>query len=294
MFGYLVLSSAAAFASADFWSPLNPPRATYVLEARVSSDGSRLDGSEAVRFTNNTPRPIGRVAFLFEGSDLRLRANGAAAERITGVKHPALFELPRDIAPGESVELVADWVITHEPIKDGEGIATSSWYPRLWWGFETLADYQVKLEAPAGLTVLAGGKSQNGVILAPGTRALGIFAGKGFQTASADAGSVPVTIVFTPKGSECAHLLLKTAVDAIGYYQGRFGYYPQNSLTIVPGGDYPAGGYPVATAMVVVHGQERMKEKPDDWWRWITAHEIGHMYWSEHVLAQSPIRSTGS
>jgi hypothetical protein len=83
MFGYLILSSAAAFASADFWSPLNPPRATYVLEARVSSDGSRLDGSEAVRFTNNTPRPIGRVAFLFDGSDLRLRANGAAAERIT-------------------------------------------------------------------------------------------------------------------------------------------------------------------------------------------------------------------
>jgi hypothetical protein len=52
--------------------------------------------------------------------------------------------------------------------------------------------------------------------------------------------------------------------------------------------DFPAGGYPIATAMVAIHGQERFPERSEAWWRWITAHEIGHMYWSEHVLADGP------
>jgi hypothetical protein len=108
------------------------------------------------------------------------------------------------------------------------------------------------------------------------------------EVSKADAGGVQVRAIFTPKGGPCAKVLLQTAVDVIAYYRGRFGTYPHNSLTIVPGGDYPAGGYPVATAMVAIHGQERMAERPDDWWKWITAHEIGHMYWSHYVLAKGP------
>jgi tetratricopeptide (TPR) repeat protein len=49
--------------------------------------------------------------------------------------------------------------------------------------------------------------------------------------------------------------------------------------------DYPAGGYPVAAAMVEIHGEEQMDKKPEAHFRWITAHEIGHMYWSQYVLA---------
>lgn len=44
------------------------------------------------------------------------------------------------------------------------------------------------------------------------------------------------------------------------------------------------GGFPFATNIVSIHGQERFDEKPQDFWRWITAHEIGHQYWGEYVL----------
>ncbi|NIR51001.1 M1 family metallopeptidase [candidate division KSB1 bacterium] len=44
------------------------------------------------------------------------------------------------------------------------------------------------------------------------------------------------------------------------------------------------GGYPVATGIVAIHGQERMGDVPEIHWRWITAHEIGHQYWGEYVL----------
>jgi aminopeptidase N len=95
-----------------------------------------------------------------------------------------------------------------------------------------------------------------------------------------------VRAVFTHQGRPCAELLLKTAVDAIGFYRERFGLYPHRSLSIVPGMDYPAGGYPPATALAVVHGQQRMAERPEDFWRWIIAHEIGHMYWGNYVMAE--------
>jgi len=48
--------------------------------------------------------------------------------------------------------------------------------------------------------------------------------------------------------------------------------------------DRPAGGYPAATNIIVIHGMGRMDEKPELHWRWITAHEIGHQYWGRHVM----------
>lgn len=116
----------------------------------------------------------------------------------------------------------------------------------------------------------------------------GLFVGKGYETAEADAGDVHIRAVFTAAGRPCAELLLKTAVDVINFYRQQFGFYPQQSLSIVPGMDYPAGGYPPATALAVIHGQERLSERPADFWRWITAHEIGHQYWSEYVLSKEP------
>ncbi len=37
--------------------------------------------------------------------------------------------------------------------------------------------------------------------------------------------------------------------------------------------------------MVAIHGQETYKDGESPlWWKWITAHEIGHEYWGEWVL----------
>jgi len=286
--GCLILFAAVAFGRTEFWTPANPPHATYIIDARIYPDAGRLKGSETVQFRNTTSRPIGRLAFSWEGDQFRLRANGAEGERVPGVQSPVLFELPKDIAPGDAAELRAEFAVTRPAWKGGQGGATADWYPRLWWGIGTHDDYEVRVEIPKGLTVAASGRLQDGVYRANGVRAFALFVGRGYESAEAAAGAVRVRAVFTPKGSRCAQILLKTAVDAIGFYQGRFGFYPHNSLTIIPGSDAPVGGYPIATAMVAIHGQERFGERSEAWWQWITAHEIGHMYWSEHILAQGP------
>ena len=112
--------------------------------------------------------------------------------------------------------------------------------------------------------------------------------GKNHKVSEATTKDVLVQVVFTPEGRECAHLLLCTAVEVIDFYYERFGFYPHSVLSIIPGMNRPAGGYPVATGIVAVHGMEQLDSKPKLHWQWITAHEIGHEYWGEHVLSEDP------
>lgn len=284
------LLAATASARTEFWAPLAPPRAHYSIDSGYAPAKQRLEGTEIIRFRNDTGRPIGRIALRWFGDVLRVRANGAAAKRTSGEQDVALFDLPADIAPGGKIELAVDFGAGLKLNEKTGAAITSFLNPRIWWGFGTPDDYEVKVRAPEGYAIATSGRFDPGIgaYRAEGIRAFGLFIGKGYKSAEADVGDVHVRVVFTPKGQPCAELLLKTAVDAIGFYRQRFGLYPQRSLAIVPGMDYPAGGYPAATSLVVIHGQERLAERPAAFWRWITAHEIGHQFWGDHVLAQGP------
>ena len=287
-FGSVFLFVTMAFARTAFWAPVVPPRAHYSIDVSFVPDSSRLEGTETIRFRNDTRRPIGRIVLEWFGDVLRVRTNRVVVERTPGKQSVALFDLPQDLQPGGDLELSVEFGASWTLDPRTESAITSALSPRLWWGFGTLDDYDVRLRAPEGYTVATSGRYDQaaGIYRAVGARAFGLFVGKGYESAEADAGDVRVRAVFTQQGRPCAELLLKTAVDVIGFYRERFGLYPHRSLAIVPGMDYPAGGYPAASGLVIVHGQHRMAEKPEAFWRWITAHEIGHMYWGEHVLGQ--------
>jgi len=285
-----VLLSGIAFSRTEFWAPLAPPRAHYSANVKYDAASSRLEGTETIHFRNDSGRPIGRIALRWFGDTLSVAANGTPLHGSPARANITLFDLPQDLAPGVEIALSvtfgAAWKLGP---KTGNAI-TSYVVPQLYWGFGTLDDYQVQLTAPDGYAWAASGRydPEKRAYIANGARAFGAFLGKGYQSAEADAGGVQIRAVFTAAGRPCAELLLKTAVDVIAFYRERFGVYPHRSLSIVPGMDYPAGGYPAASALVVIHGQERFAEKPEAHWRWITAHEIGHMYWGNYVLAQGP------
>ncbi len=289
-FGSIFLLATIAFARTEFWAPVTPPRAHYSIDIRFVPEPSRLEGTETIRFRNDTARPIGRIALHWYGDVLRVRSNGVAAQRSPGKQSVALFDLPRDVPPGGELELAVEFGAPWKLNPKTSSAITSFLSPRLWWGFGTLDDYEVRLQAPDGYTVATSGRYDPAAraYRAEGVRVFGLFVGQGYESAEADAGDVRVRAVFTKAGRPCAELLLKTAVDVIAFYRERFGSYPHRSLAIVPGMDSPAGGYPPASALVVVHGQHRMAERPEAFWRWIAAHEIGHMYWGDHVLAQGP------
>jgi len=284
------LFTAIGLAQTEFWAPVTPPRAHYAIDVKFVADISRLEGTEVIRFRNDTRRAISRIALQWYGDVLRVQANGLPAERSPGKHSVALFDLARDVAPGGQVELSIDFGAPWKLDPRNGSAVTSFLSPRLWWGFGTLDDYEVRVHAPDGYTVATSGRydPRAGAYRAEGVRIFGLFIGKGYESAEAGAGDVRIRAVFTAAGRPCAELLLKTAIDVIGFYRERFGFYPQRSLAIVPGMDYPAGGYPPATGLIVIHGQERFSERQEAFWRWITAHEIGHMYWGDYVLARGP------
>ena len=288
--GFIFLFTTMAFAHTEFWAPVAPPRAHYSIDAKFVADASRLEGTETIRFRNDTQGPIGRIALEWYGDVLKVQANGVPAERSPGKYSVALFDLPQDVRPEGEIELSIDFGAPWKLDPQTGSAITSFLSPHLWWGFGTLDDYDVRFHAPDGYAIATSGRydPQAGAYRAEGVRMFGLYVGKGYESAEADAGDVHVRAVFTAAGRPCAELLIRTAVDVIGFYRERFGFYPQRSLSIVPGMDRPAGGYPPAAGLIVVHGQERFRERPEAFWRWITAHEIGHMYWSNYVLAQGP------
>jgi len=228
------------------------------------------------------------VALAWFGDSLTAAVGAQALRAEAGGPNVRLLDLPADLAPGAEIAIAVTFGAAWKLDSKTQSAITSYIVPRLWWGFGTLDDYEVRLAAPEGFVWAVSGPwdAAKRAYTASGVRVFGAFLGKGYESAEADAGGVRVRAVFTTAGRPCAELLLKTAVDVIGFYRERFGFYPQASLSIVPGMDYPAGGYPAASALAVIHGQHRMNERPEAFWRWIMAHEIGHMYWGNHALAE--------
>jgi tetratricopeptide (TPR) repeat protein len=284
----ICLSSAGASAQTRFWSPTIPPRAHYAVDVSYSDRTGQLEGTEVIRFRNDTVRSIGRIALQWFGDVLRVRADGADANPVPGAQSLAVFALPQDLPPGKEAEIAVDYRAAWPLDERTKSAITSTLNPRLWWDSHTHDGYDVRVRVPDGYAVATSGRLDpgTGTYKAGDVRAFGLFVGRGYETAEADADGVQVRAVFTPKARACAELLVGTAVDAVSFYRERYGFYPQLQLSIVPGMDHPAGGYPAATGLVVVHGQERLSERPDTFWRWITAHEIGHQYWGEHVLGE--------
>ena len=46
----------------DYWTPSLPPKAHYTIDCRIDSDANLLEGTEVIRFSNNTSRSIHRLA----------------------------------------------------------------------------------------------------------------------------------------------------------------------------------------------------------------------------------------
>jgi hypothetical protein len=263
-----------------------------------------LEGTAVVRFKNSTSKPMDRLAFVWpsaDGRSLQITSKGGAVSMLADSiesqyanqsVQTLLVQLPVPIRPAQEAKLELTFAGVKPAHAAGDSMGYLRWCPRIWWGFETRDDFDVKIAVPKGYKAIVSGvlDVESGYHRAEGVRLLGLILSKDLEIIEKYAGDVIVRCLFKPKGEKCAKLLLETAVDVINFYRERFGFYPYSHLAIVPGMDRPAGGYPVATGIVAIHGMERMADKPQLHWKWITAHEIGHQYWGEYVLEKDSPR----
>lgn len=302
-----LLLSACAPASREttdargFWTPKDPPGAAYVLDVNIEDEGEEVSLAAAgtIALTNTASLPLSVLAFEWTvkpTSEFAASVSGRPLTVLNGEKNmplttPLLLALPEPVRPGEKVKL--DIRFTHRGAVNNGQVHLGLWYPRLWREKLPARDsFKVNLDAPPGFAVAASGRLdpdsgayENDCV----TSYFGIFMSNAMTMERREVGEIQLTALFTEKGRECALFCLNAAADIITFYKEWLGFYPHRSLCILPGGAQPMGGYPYASGIVVVHGQETFDpgkgEKENKWWTWITAHEIGHQYWGESVMS---------
>jgi len=290
-----------------FWTPNDPPGAAYDLDVAIEVAGEEVSLAAAgtIVLTNTTSRPLSVLAFegtVKPASEFVASVSGRPLTILNGDKNmplttPLLLGLPEPVRPGGEVKL--DVRFTHQASASDGQVHLGLWYPRLWWEGIPVRDlFKVKLNTPPGFAVAASGRLdpksgayENDCV----TSHFGIFLSNTMKMERREVGGVELMALFTEKGRACAMFCLEAAADIIPFYIKWLGFYPHESLVILPGGARPMGGYPYASGIVVIHGQETFdpgKDKKENrWWTWITAHEIGHQYWGESVMSGDVIEN---
>ncbi|MFO7867105.1 MAG: hypothetical protein R6V02_09885, partial [Candidatus Aminicenantes bacterium] len=278
----------------SFFVPQEPPAAAYTLSARLKAEEDRalrMEGTGRIVFPHNPEKPVSSVALKWDGLLLEVSSGGqklAPEEEDPIEKDIHFFSLPRNGASRGEISLDIAFSREVEPRDNGD-IYLTRWYPRLWWdGLPTRDSFQVQIDMPEGYTPASSGRlnPETGFYENPGvTTHFGLVFFRNIQVEERDAGGVLVRAFFREEEKDCALLCLETAVDVIGFYREFHGFFPFPSLTVIPGHPLYAGGYPFASALVSIHGLQAMDRHPELHWKWITAHEIGHQYWGEHVMS---------
>ncbi|MDH4270597.1 MAG: tetratricopeptide repeat protein [Candidatus Aminicenantes bacterium] len=277
--------------------PAEIPRSHYRIDAQVDlvTHGA-IEGKETIVFKNSAQEEIEMIALDWSiGPDSALSVSIGGEEiaplnpeSLAALPSPLFFRLPKPLKRGKKIEMAVTFKKPVEFSPKDREFKEIRWYPRLWWDGLPLHDsFSVKFDIPAGFALAASGRlnPKTGRYENEGAKTFGIYLGKDMKMESREVDGVLVTTVATEKGAKCAAISLETAVDVIRFCGEWLGFYPFKFLSIIPGGSGRYGGYPFATGIVVIHGQETFKEgEPTLWWQWITAHEIGHEYWGEWVL----------
>lgn len=288
--------------SPGFWIPKDPPGAEYRIEAAISAAGEAIEinGSETITLVNSALRPLAALAFEWTVSAaqaLDVKVDGRPLRRLNDAQAlplstPIFYELLAPLGPGRKIRL--DVAFTFRGRLNNGQVSFPAWHPRLWWeGIPVRNSFKVKFTPPPGYVLATSGRLnprtgyyENDCV----TTRFGLFLSNTLRSEERESDGVLIRALFTDKGQDCARICLDTAADIIKFYRQWLGVYPHKSLCIIPGGPQPWGGYPFASAVVVIHGEETFDAKKGEkelrWWRWITAHEIGHQYWGEFVMPE--------
>ncbi len=285
----------AVFAAQEFRLPVDPPQAQYQIEVSLDLANKIMNGAETITFRNEMSRPLEVLALDWVpqvgSKTLEVTEAGRPLRCLNeerGSGGPLFYALAKPLKKDAKIELHMKFT---RKLQDRTSVIAfvGNWHPRLWWeGLPVCDAYKVKLATPPGYVLAisgrlnpASGYYENDNV----TTSFGIYLADNLKTAEKMSGDVLITALFNKEGEECARFCLDKAAGIIDYYRTLFGFFPRRSLYILPGSSRPMGGYPMASGIVVIHGEEVFKTMPPLHWEWITSHEVGHQYWGEYVMS---------
>lgn len=280
----------------EFRVPANPSKAQYQIDVSLDLVKKVLQGAETIRFRNDSFAPLSVIAIDWSMSSsevLDISVKGKLLHYLNNEKGlpsstPFFYQLPEPLKPGGELELQMKFELSLAG--DLKVIPLSgSWHPRLWWeNIPTQDSYKVRIEAPRDYAMAISGRlnKKSGYYENDGVAtSFGIYLAMDLIKEEKETEGVLITSFFKKEGEECGRFCLEKATEIVKYNMKWLGFYPSKFLYIIPGAPRPMGGYPYASGIVVIHGEENFKTMPPLHWEWITAHEIGHQYWGEYVMS---------
>lgn len=199
--------------------------------------------------------------------NVRDRSSGTllTVDEPTGETFVTVEVPPRGLAGG--VELEYSMPVTHAPGPFGYNLLSTHlgrpWYPEALASggrFVDFRDYRVSLRYPEayGLLSTAGpgkGEVRDGFVHASfaveGEEDFALALGRGFVAEEDRAGTVAVHSFFHPDHRERVEVVRARTVEAVGWYEDTYGFFPRSSVGIVQGHPQWGGGFPMAGVFIV-------------------------------------------
>jgi hypothetical protein len=275
----------------------------YRLVVEIDPAHDEVRGHVDLQYVNATGADLKSVPIKTHGTGgdavVESVADGAGTPLRTDCdKQTATCEitLDRPLAPGGVVTFRLKFRSPYKVADGGYRLAAGAWHPKAVAFRDDRFDadeeqpdtYDVDVTLPASETLVTSGTRKEERAGPDRTKRARFAASNvtGFGLASAPdllsstskvVGGVTVTAYYFRNRGTWAPRLVEYAERAIRFYHDLYGYYPQPTLAIMPGGTTSIGGYPAASNIVVVH--DTLDRQGEAFAQWIVAHEIGHQYW---------------
>jgi hypothetical protein len=180
------------------------------------------------------------------------------------------------------VTQMGDWYPALVPYQTGRGWHTWQYHPVGDPVRSILADYDVTIQAPAGIIIAAPGlQSDNGDVKTyrlHQARAFSFLASDQYTRLEGNAGNIPIAIYVTPGHQDGGVIILEGVQRSIALFMEWFGPYPHPEFIIAENGFLTANEY---TAIVALSGFsfESYQGSAESLLVALTAHEVAHQWW---------------
>ena len=153
-----LLSISLIYAGQNYWSPNDPPKAHYKIDAKINLSEKIVQGTENITFSNDSNKEISVLAFDWSISTYRsieVTTDGKSLTlqnipQMNLVVSPLFYQVPKPIKPGSSIDLKVTFSATNLFGEDTQEIKVVKWFPRLWWdGLPNHDSFEVKLDIPS-------------------------------------------------------------------------------------------------------------------------------------------------
>ena len=289
----------------------------YSIQAELLGMQGEIQGSEYVCFVNRMGSELDRLYCLFPLHEAELVSQDCSIESIKAPIMPEylsdgrFFRLslksPIGIGQKQRLKIEFSGIIPPDEEYAAGAVSGNFWHPMLfalvpsqgkwpgWLELITPAIFEVALTVPSDHNVATSAQRVREYSRLPSCKTIEAYAkgdqffkwrsSSNYHVASSESPGGKIRVYFTDQEALQGPFVAEVASKVSSYYAELLGSFPFSSVCFVPGRQDVSGGGEAGPRMLMLHQMHMLpvpgQGKDLKQTRWIVAHELGHLYWSE-------------